>query len=126
MKLTSRKVLVLSESRVGFKYSSIWERLPDVEVQEGGFADLCAAGMRNYGTHKIVYHIRYLKRGPWSLPRYLIVGLLRSLGLIRVLWSCHNIKEHNFESDAFNSFVNTAIARMADAIIVFHPKSSWL
>jgi hypothetical protein len=112
--------ILLSESRLGFKYESIWQRIPSVEVREGGFVRLLWQALIARRGRKVIYHIRYLKSGKSAYLRYCIVFLLSSLGLFKVLWTCHNIEEHNFVNTDWNRKLRERLTERADGIIVLH------
>lgn len=115
------RFIVLSESRTGFKYDSIWKRLPYVIAIEGGFLSLLKKAFFNIGRQtKTIYHIRYLKAGRSAYLRYLILGVLKTIGVLEVIWSCHNIRAHNIQDTTENKRTLELVARIASQIIVFH------
>jgi len=123
------KRIILSESSYDFKYKSILSQLEDFQVIEGGFFKL----LKILATRKSYYHIRYIKyRGKIvTVLSYLIIALLAKLSGSKIIWSCHNIYEHNFNSKRYNDFLRILLAKISYKIVVFHqdlkpylPKSS--
>ena len=112
------KRIVLSESSYDFKYKSILSHLEDIQVIEGGFFKL----IKILATKKSFYHIRYIKyRGKIiTFLRYLIIGLVAKLSGSKIIWSCHNIYEHNFSSKRYNDFLRILLAKISNKIVVFH------
>ncbi|MDA8934597.1 hypothetical protein N9H03_01705 [Flavobacteriales bacterium] len=112
------KRIVLSESSYDFKYKSILSHLEDFHVVEGGFFKL----IKILATRKSFYHIRYIKyRGKIiTVLRYLIIALLAKLSGSKIIWSCHNIYEHNFSSKKYNDFIREFLAKISHKIVVFH------
>lgn len=111
-------ILVLSESSYDFKYKSILSRLDDIQVIEGGFLKL----VKILATRKSYYHIRYIKyRGKIvTILRILIIVFAAKLSGSKIIWSCHNIYEHNFSSKKYNDFLRKILAKISYKIVVFH------
>jgi hypothetical protein len=109
---------ILSESSYDIKYKSILSQLEDIEVIEGGFLKL----IKILATRKSFYHIRYIKyRGKIvTVLRILIIAIVAKMSGSKIIWSCHNIYEHNFKSKKYNDFVRKFLARISYKIVVFH------
>jgi hypothetical protein len=112
------KRIVLSESSYDFKYKSILSHLEDIQVIEGGFFKL----IKILATRKSYYHIRYIKyRGKIiTVLRYLLIAFVAKLSGSKIIWSCHNIYEHNFSSKRYNDFLRILLAKISYKIVVFH------
>jgi len=121
---------ILCESRLDFKYKMIFSKFDkDFVIIEGGFIKLMIVLIRK----KSFYHIRYIKyRGKIvTVLSYLIIAILAKLSGSKIIWSCHNIYEHNFNSKRYNDFLRILLAKISYKIVVFHqdlkpylPKSS--
>ena len=110
--------IILSESRYDYKYKSIFSKIPNVKVYEGGFFYL----LKILATNKCIYHIRYIKYSNLqsSLFRILLIFFVSKLSHSKILWTCHNIKEHNISSEFANKLLRNLICRISYKIIVFH------
>lgn len=124
------KKYILCESRLDFKYKMIFSKLDkDFVIIEGGFIKLMKVLIRK----KSFYHIRYIKyRGPIiTYLKLLIIFVFCKFSQSKIIWSCHNIYEHNFSSKKFNDLLRRLLAKISHKIVVFHqdlitflPKSS--
>lgn len=112
------KHLILSESSYDFKYKNILSSIEDIEVVEGGFIKLLKILFRQ----KSYYHIRYIKyRGVvFTYLRLLTIYFASKISGSKMVWSCHNIYEHNFKSKKYNDFIRGFLSKAASDIIVFH------
>ena len=97
------KKIILSETRVDFKYKNIFGRNSDLQVIDGGFIELLKILVKK----KSYYHIRYIKyRGYLLTPLLiLVVYFLSKLSRSKIIWTCHNIYEHKIPSKKFNNFL---------------------
>ena len=96
---------ILCESRLDFKYKMIFSKLDkDFVIIEGGFIKLMKVLIRK----KSFYHIRYIKyRGPIITSlKLLIIFVFCKFSQSKIIWSCHNIYEHNFSSKKFNDLLS--------------------
>lgn len=117
----AKNFIVLSESRLDFKYKSIWRHLPQVEIAEGGlFRLLRLAILYRFDNSKVIYHIRYLKSGRLGYIRYFILALFQFFGFFHIVWTCHNIEEHNFKNEFRNRILRRWLSINANCIVVFH------
>lgn len=112
------KKIVLSESSYDYKYKNIFGRIPDVEVIDGKFLKL----LKILARKKSYYHIRYIKyRGVFLTPvRIILVYFLSKISGSKIIWSCHNIYEHNIPSKRFNGIIRILLCAVSSKIIVFH------
>ena len=110
--------LILSESRYDFKYKSIFKRISDIQVKEGKYLELLKVLIKN----KSYYHIRYIKyRGAFlSTLRILLVYVLSKISGSKIIWTCHNIYEHNIPNKKLNDFLRYLLCSVSYKIIVFH------
>ena len=113
------KKYILCESRLDFKYKMIFSKLDkDFVIIEGGFIKLMKVLIRK----KSFYHIRYVKyRGSIiTFLKLLIIFIFCKFSQSKIIWTCHNIYEHNFKSKVYNDFIRNFIALISDYIFVFH------
>ncbi len=112
------KIIILSESKYDFKYKNIFNPIKSIEVVEGKFFEL----LRLMFQKNTVYHIRYIKyRGIFStIFRLLLIFFVSRLTQTKIIWTCHNIFEHNIPSKKINTIFLRFISFMSDRIIVFH------
>ena len=68
------------------------------------------------------YHIRYIKyRGIFgTLIRIFLIFIFSKITNTKILWTCHNIFEHNIPNKNFNSYILKIISGISHKIIVFH------
>ena len=116
--MNMKNMLILSESKYDFKYKNIFSRIPNIEVIEGGFTKLLKILLKRQSF----YHIRYIKyKNPfWALLRILIIFFTSKISNSKIIWSCHNIYEHNIPSKRINDILRTIICLISYRIIVFH------
>jgi len=82
--------------------------------------DLIKSAFLHYKKGEVVYHVRYLKSGLIAFVRYGLVIALSKLGLFRLMWTCHNIEEHNYNHSRRNRLLRKWLAANAGAILVLH------
>ena len=113
----SRK-FILSESSYDFKYRNILSNIPNIEVIEGSYFSL----LRLFLKKNTYYHIRYIKFRGYirTFFRLAIIYLIAKISGNKVIWSCHNIYEHNIPSTRYNDIIRDLLCKYADNIIVFH------
>ena len=110
---------ILCESRLDFKYKMIFSKLDkDFVIIEGGFIKLMKVLIRK----KSFYHIRYIKyRGPIITSlKLLIIFVFCKFSQSKIIWTCHNIHEHNIKSKKINDILRYVIFKFSSDIIVFH------
>lgn len=112
------KIILLSESTYDYKYSNIIDPIEGIQIVEGGLIALLKVLLRK----KAYYHIRYVKyKGPFlTLFRLILVYLFTLIRGSKIIWSCHNIYEHNFPSRKYNDVVRNLLCRISSKIVVFH------
>ena len=113
------KKYILCESRLDFKYKMIFSKLDnDFEIIEGGFIKLMKVLIRK----KSFYHIRYIKyRGPIiTFLKYIIIFIISKVSNSKIIWTCHNIYEHNIRSKNINYILRYFISKISSDIVVFH------
>ncbi len=110
--------LILSESSYDYKYSNIYSRIDGVEVIEGGFIKLLGL----LATRKCYYHIRYVKYRGYlgTMLRLILIFMTAKLSGSKIIWTCHNIYEHNISSRKYNDLIRKFICKISHDIIVFH------
>ena len=113
----SRK-FILSESSYDFKYRNILSNIPNIEVIEGSYFSL----LRLFLKKNTYYHIRYIKFRGYirTFFRLAIIYLIAKISGNKVIWSCHNIYEHNIPSTRYNDIIRNLLCKYVDNIIVFH------
>ena len=112
------KKIVLSESSYDYKYQNIFSRISDVQVTEGKFIKLLKILIKEQSF----YHIRYIKYRGFLLTtfRILLVSFLSKISRSKIIWTCHNIYEHNIPSKRFNDFLRYLLCIVSFKIIVLH------
>lgn len=112
------KITILSESKYDFKYKNIFNSIKSIKVVEGKFVVL----LRLMFQKNTIYHIRYIKyRGIFStIFRLLIIFFVSRISCTKIIWTCHNIFEHNIPSKKVNTIFLRCLSYMSDKIIVFH------
>ncbi|HIP33140.1 MAG TPA: hypothetical protein EYG89_00020 [Bacteroidia bacterium] len=112
------KKIILSESKYDYKYQNIFSRIKNIEVVEGNFLTL----LKLLFKKNVYYHIRYVKYKGYILTiiRLLIIYGTVKLTKSKIIWSCHNIYEHNIPSKRYNDFLRFLLSFISDFIIVFH------
>jgi hypothetical protein len=113
-----KKITVLSESSYDYKYRNIFSNIEGINVVEGRFFSLLGY-MTKPDTY---YHIRYIKyRGKFfTIVRILLVSLFSYVFKTKIIWTCHNIYEHNFPSKKYNDIVRSLLSCISYRIVVFH------
>ena len=113
------KKYILCESRLDFKYKMIFSKLDkDFVIIEGGFMKLMKVLIRK----KSFYHIRYIKNRGFILTflSLIIIYFCTKLSNSKIIFTCHNIYEHNFKSKVYNDFIRNFVVLISDHIFVFH------
>lgn len=111
---------ILSESVYDYKYKSILEGIDFFKVVEGGFFNLLIFMILH--QKKCVYHIRYIKYNGLirSTIRLLVIVMIVKLSRNKMIWSCHNIDEHNISNEKHNKLIRTVLLYFSDGVVVFH------
>jgi len=111
-------ITIISDSSYDYKYKQILERIESVKVIEGDFKFLVSSILN---TKKPIFHIRYIKAtGPLKgVLRYLILIFLVFLRGGKILYTCHNINEHNIKSKIINDCYRFLFSFLAFKIIYF-------
>lgn len=114
------KIYLLSESVYDFKYKSILGDIENFEVIEGNYFSLLKYMIKNRSM--CCYHIRYVKYKSLlsCILRLLLISFICKLSSNKLLWSCHNIYEHNISSKICNDIVRWFLLLLSNHIIVFH------
>ena len=109
---------ILCESRLDFKYRNIFSEFDSNILIEGRWLKLLNILIRN----KSFYHIRYIKnRGFLStFLRLVIIYFCTKFSNSKIIYTCHNIYEHNFKSRVYNDFIRYFVVLISDHIFVFH------
>ena len=110
---------ILCESKLDYKYKMLFSKLDkDFVIIEGGFIKLMKVLIRK----KSFYHIRYIKyRGPIITSlKLLIIFVFCKFSQSKIIWTCHNIHEHNIKSKKINDILRYVISKISSDIIVFH------
>ena len=117
--LEEKNIVVLSESSYDYKYKKILSEMEGLLVLEVGFLKL----IKLLATRNCFYHIRYIKyRGKiFTILRILLVTCFSKVSGSKIIWTCHNIYEHNISSKRYNDFLRKILAQISYRIIVFHP-----
>ena len=113
------KEYILCESSLDFKYKMIFSKLDkDFVIIEGGFIKLMKVLIRN----KSFYHIRYIKNRGFILTffRLVLIYFCTKISNSKIIFTCHNIYEHNFKSRLFNDFIRNFVVLISNHIFVFH------
>jgi len=113
------KKYILCESILGFKYKMIFSKLDkDIVIVEGGFIKLMKVLIRK----KSFYHIRYIKNRGFILTffRLVLIYFCAKISNSKIIFTCHNIYEHNFKSRLFNDFIRNFVVLISNHIFVFH------
>jgi len=109
---------IISDSSYDYKYKQIFERIESVKVIEGDFKVLVLSIL---SAKKPIFHVRYIKAsGPLKgVIRYLILISLIFLRGGKILYTCHNINEHNIKSKIINNSYRFIFSFLAFKIIYF-------
>jgi len=112
-------MILLSESKIDYKYSNIYNRIDNLEPLEGTFLFLMK---KLISSRNSIYHIRYIKYKNFisSFSRLLIIFLISRISQSKIVWTCHNIYEHNIPSKRANIILRLFITTIVSDIIVFH------
>ena len=112
-------MILLSESKIDYKYSNIYNRIDNLEPLEGTFLFLIK---KLISRRNSIYHIRYIKYKNFisSFSRLLIIFLISRISQSKIVWTCHNIYEHNIPSKRANIILRLFITTISSNIIVFH------
>lgn len=107
---------------VDWKYSNIVDKL-DVEyipLNLVGILKFLLSKSKRKGLYHL--HLRYLIDYGYIKSFVLYVGLilLAKIFGLKVVWSCHNIYEHNNWSKQYNDLIRKTIFWLSDDVIVFH------
>ncbi|TAI47542.1 hypothetical protein [Flagellimonas allohymeniacidonis] len=110
---------IFCESRIDYKYENVFSRLDGINTIEGTYLHLLKQLLKSKDSR---YHIRYISyRGKILTPlRILVIFFVCKLTGSRILWSCHNIYEHNVPSKRENDFLRFILCRVSNKIVVFH------
>lgn len=113
-------VIIFAESRLDFKYTKFLGHLTEnyILVTFNGLIKLWLKKL--HASNNYYFHVRYLKwRGPvLTILYYLLVVLLCSVRDIKLVFTCHNYWEHNFNNRFVNAFIRKLLVRNAHAVIV--------
>lgn len=114
------KITVFCDSALDYKYKSIFGRMNNIRLVSGSWGRNLLGMIRDDG--KKIYHFRYIKfRGYlFTIIRMAATILISKLTRTKIVWSCHNIEEHTFQSEHFNSIMRTFLCMFSSEIIVFH------
>lgn len=114
-----KTIKIFCESRIDYKYESIFSRLEGVAPVEGTFWNLLG---QLFKSKKSIYHIRYLKyRGILLTPfRIILIFLICKITSSKIIWTCHNIYEHNIDSKKYNDWLRKLVGGLSHRIVVFH------
>jgi glycosyltransferase involved in cell wall biosynthesis len=109
---------ILCETRLDYKYKMIFKDIPNINCHEGDYIKLISLMFK---LDKSIYHIRYIKyRGIFlTLVRLLTLIMFCRLTKTKILWSCHNLIEHNFPYVWVNKLVVFILSHGAHKIVVF-------
>ncbi len=109
---------IICDSRYDYKYRNIFDRIDFVNVIEGNFKTLISAILK---YEKPIFHVRYIKSSGFLFGcfRYLILIFLTYLKGGRLLYTCHNINEHNISSKFINNFYRFLFSLLAFKIVYF-------
>lgn len=109
---------IISDSSYDYKYKQIFERIESVKVIEGSFKVLILSILNSKNP---IFHVRYIKAsGPLKgILRYFILISLLFLRGGKILYTCHNINEHNIKSKIINDFYRFLFSFLAFKIIYF-------
>ncbi len=112
------RITILSESSFDYKYQNIFNRNPEIKVIEGRYFKLLKILIKN----KSFYHIRYIKyRGViLTFSRIVLVYFASKISGSKIIWSCHNIYEHNIPSKRLNDILRFLLCLISFKVIVFH------
>jgi len=113
------KKYILCESRLDFKYKMIFSKLDkDLVIVEGGLKKL----IKNLIRKKSFYHIRYIKNRGFFLTlfRLVLIYICTKISNSKIIYTCHNIYEHNFKSRLYNDFIRNFVVLISNHIFVFH------
>lgn len=110
--------IILSESKYDYKYQKIFSKIENIKVIEGNLFQL----LKFLFNNDVYYHIRYIKYKGYffTIFRLLLVYMTVKLSRSKIIWSCHNIYEHNIPSKLYNNFIRFFLSLISDFIIVFH------
>ncbi len=112
---------IISDSAYDFKYQKIFENINYINVVDGPFKNLLFSIIK---SEKPIFHIRYFKvKGFFfGIPRYLVLLFLTLIKGGKILYSCHNLREHNVKNKFLNDFYRFIFSLLAFRIIYFHEK----
>lgn len=114
--------IIFAESRLDFKYKKFLRELAN-EYHLLTFSGVLKLAFKPLPkTQQCYFHVRYLKwRGP-RLTRlyYTILIAICQVRNIRLVYTCHNLWEHNFQNKQVNLRVRTFLMKHAHDIIVLN------
>ena len=109
---------IICDSSYDYKYRQIFDRIDYVSVIEGDFKTLTHAILK---CKKPIFHVRYIKSSGFLFGslRYLILIFLTYLKGGKILYTCHNINEHNIKIKFINDFYRFLFSFLAFKIVYF-------
>ena len=123
LKETKRACVVYHGSHIDWKYKKIIEGL-DIDYKPISGLDIFRTILFQSNCPKLTHlHLRYLINYGYTATVVFYISLifLAKLKGLKVVWTCHNIYEHNTWPKRFNDFIRTLIVLLSDEIVVFHP-----